>query len=66
MMQKRHQLDFQENLHAQNYELMADRSGEIFQVSSNRGKERKRRETSKIGVSEFECVIHENRDLERS
>lgn len=40
-MQKRHQLDFQENLHAQNYELMVERSGEMLQMNSSQGKRTK-------------------------
>ena len=40
-MQKRHQLDFQENLHAQNYELKVGRSGEMFHVSSSQGERTK-------------------------
>lgn len=40
-MQKRHQLEFQENLHAQNYELMVERSGGMFQMNSSQGERTK-------------------------
>ena len=40
-MQKRHQLDFQENLHAQNYELKVGRSGEMFRMNSSQGERTK-------------------------
>lgn len=59
-MQRRHQLDFQENLHAQNYELKEGRPREMFHMNPSREKN-KGKQMSKVSVSE--SVIHESHGL---